>query len=97
MRSSIAKIAGVSESMTGNLGPISTDKPTLDATTRKYGRTSLLALGYVTCEQLNIDGLIEYHYIITAAGIKELERYLMLNPKLPKKRDKELCVNDRYS
>lgn len=97
MRSSIAKIAGVSESMTGNLGPISNEKSVLDATTKRYGRTSLLALGYVTCEKLDIDGLTEYHYVITAAGIKELEWYLALNPCLPKKRDKELCINDRYS
>ena len=42
------------------------------------------------------DGVFENSYRITAKGIKEIKHYLALN-KIPKRRDKALCVNDRYA
>ncbi len=57
----------------------------------------LIERGLLKVEVINLDGITEKTYRITAAGIRELERYLALNPRLPKKRDKELCINDRYT
>jgi len=41
------------------------------------------------------EGVWENSYRITAAGIRELQRYLAQH-KIPKRKDKASCVNDRY-
>jgi hypothetical protein len=55
----------------------------------------LLALGYATEYVLDIEGLDEIHYQITAAGIAAITEYLKHN-KLPPVRNASLCTNDRY-
>jgi hypothetical protein len=55
----------------------------------------LLALGYVEPLELDIDGVKEIHYRITAEGIKVIQDYLS-NYKLPKIKSTDLCVNKRY-
>lgn len=56
----------------------------------------LLERGLMKAESLETDSGFETVYRITAAGIREVEAYLADIGRLPKKRDKELCVNDRY-
>ena len=56
----------------------------------------LLDLELVKEVTIELDSRQTTVYRITAAGVKALQRYLTETPRLPKKRDKELCVNARY-
>lgn len=56
----------------------------------------LIERGMIKVEVFDIDGISETNYRITAAGIKEYERYMATVKRLPARRAKELCVNDRY-
>lgn len=54
----------------------------------------LIALKLVEVEELDIDGLVETNYRITAEGIKEFKIFLANNGSaLPPLRDAALCVN----
>lgn len=46
---------------------------------------------------LNIDGIKETNYRITAAGIRAVQVFLATGGKLPVIKDASLCVNNRYS
>lgn len=57
----------------------------------------LLERGLMKATDLDIDGVAETQYRITAAGIRAYERHVAEHgDRLPKRRDKALCVNDRY-
>lgn len=85
-RMQIAEVAGVSSSMTGNLGPIETDKVALASTSKRYGRRNLLERGFVKKRVIELDGgVTEYYYYITRAGIDEYERYVAINGEIPEK------------
>lgn len=58
----------------------------------------LLARGLVKATSVDVDGVTEVNYRITAAGIREYEVHLAANGKqLPPVKDAELCTNDRYA
>lgn len=61
------------------------------------GIKGLLDLGYVSRKEVDVDGVTDSIYHLTAAGAKALERYLAEHSKLPSIRDKSACVNTRYS
>lgn len=57
----------------------------------------LLALGLVEEVILNIDGHSEVNYRATRDGIEACQAYLAAKgQQLPKHRDREACINDRY-
>ena len=59
----------------------------------------LLERGLLKAEDFVVpeDGINETRYRITAAGIKAYGRYVAEHgDRMPKRRDKALCINDRY-
>lgn len=55
----------------------------------------LIARGLVKVTMIDVDGVVETNYRITADGIRE---YLAHGKRrLPKVKDAALCTNDRYS
>lgn len=59
-------------------------------------RPGLLELGYVSKEDLDIDGVAETNYSITESGIEAIDEWLQHN-EVPEVRSRELSVNKRYS
>lgn len=58
----------------------------------------LLALGLVEVIVLDIEGVSEDNYRITAAGIRAFREYTAANgDKLPPLKDAASCTNDRYA
>ena len=54
----------------------------------------LIALGYVDVEEVDIEGVVEQSYRITAAGIEAFKRFFAKSGgSLPPLRDAALCVN----
>lgn len=74
-RDQIAKKARVSPSMTGNLGPITSDPA---ETTKKYRRTNLIHAGFVERRPVLIvdTGVTEQYYRITEAGKEAWEEHI---------------------
>lgn len=56
----------------------------------------LLDLGYIEEVVLDIDGVNEVNYRITAAGIRAYQEYVAAKGKLPELRDAASCTNHRY-
>lgn len=56
----------------------------------------LIERGLIAVEMLDIDGLTEYNYRITATGIQALKNYFARGGKLPEKRDASTYTNRRY-
>lgn len=56
----------------------------------------LLTLRYIEETVFDIDGVREMCYRATPAGQAAYQAYITAVGSLPRHRDKELCVNDRY-
>lgn len=57
----------------------------------------LLARGLVKVTAVDVEGMIETNYRITAAGIRAYQDHVASNgTRLPKVRPAEQCINDRY-
>jgi hypothetical protein len=56
----------------------------------------LVERGLVEVVPLDIDGLVEVNYRITAAGIRAYQAYLAAGGTLPAVKDAALCTNGRY-
>lgn len=91
-RTEIARKAGVSQSMTGNIGPESDDPAVIEATSVLYKRRSLMHLRYVTRRRIYLDGgKYETYYTMTKEGELALAAYLTeyTVPELAKKNQQE--------
>ncbi len=56
----------------------------------------ILELELIEKESVEVDGVTEMNYRITAAGIQAYRHHITTYGKLPEFREKSLCVNDRY-
>lgn len=57
----------------------------------------LLARGFVKATSVDVEGVVETNYRITAAGVRAYADHVAAHgERLPKVRDAELCTNDRY-
>lgn len=59
-------------------------------------QTGLLALGYVETVEVDVCGVTESNYRITAAGVAALHAYLAEHGELPPLRDQGASTNKRY-
>jgi hypothetical protein len=57
----------------------------------------LLKLGLVEEQLVDVDGITETNYRITAAGVSIYQEYIRVKGgKLPELKDASTCINDRY-
>lgn len=93
-RMSLAKKAGFNPT-TGTINRVLNGIP--EGSSSGQPHPGLLELGYIKRRALDIDGVIEVNYYITADGIKALVKYLTANRRIPEVRSADLCTNERYN
>ena len=60
------------------------------------GHLGLIARGYVDDVPIDLDGLIEANYRITATGIVAYQSFIAEGGRIPPLKPAEVCINKRY-
>lgn len=90
---------GVQAGYTAISGSVSRALGGISASNKTSGdpHPGLLKLGFVESFELDIDGLTELNYRITAAGIRAYQSFLAQGGKLPPLKAATSCTNLRYA